>query len=118
MKKCAFLLLLLGTTAMARDLTWGDLETGHHYASTVTVRLKPTLRLNAGTRMQLTAITPLDQIQVLLFEFRLVNCPGSLMNQKSEIVIVQELYGVELEPGCKINEYVEFKDAVRKSLLK
>lgn len=111
-------LFLASITANARDLPWTGLEPGRVYASTVNVQLKPALRLNAGTRMKLTAVTPLDQLQVYLFEFRLVNCPGSLMNQKSEIVIVQDLYGVELEPGCRINEYVEFRDAGRVSLLR
>lgn len=117
MKIFAGLALFL-TAPAAHALLWTELDPGRAYAMNLSVKLSPRVTLNTGTRLKLIERTPLDQLRVYLFEFRLENCPGSLMNEKSEIVIVKELYGVELEKGCRVHQYVEFKDAGRESLVR
>src|SRR5687767_13548506 len=102
----------------AHALLWTELDPGSRYAMVSGVKLKPDLKLSAGTRMKLLRRTDLDQLRVYVYEFALEHCPGSLMNQRSDIVIVQELYGVELEPRCRINQYVEYRDTGRESLVR
>ena len=113
------LALFIATTSNASSITgsWDDLEPGKPYALKKSVTLKPNVVIASGVPLKYLERVSLDPVQVFRFDFKMIKCPPSLAQQKTDIVMVDRDYGMELQPGCLISIYVETKDYYHVSLL-
>ena len=66
--------------------------------------------LKKGTRLTVKDIVPLDQIRVLSHVLEVTPCPSELKNAKSDMTIINGVYGVELAAGCRVSTFVELQD--------
>ncbi len=109
-----FFAFFLGTGLLAHanalPMNWSEFEINQNYKLQNNLELRSGLTLPKGSEAKLMQEYALSPVQVMFFQWQLSKCPSVLSNQKTEIVIIQNAYGVELEPHCLLNTYVELKD--------
>lgn len=99
-------------------LTWDDLELGENYSVVKSIPLTDQFTLKTKSALKLLDIISLSPVPVFTFEFQLTKCDAATAKMKSEIVIVDDTYGVELSEGCNVTFYVEYGDYYSDTLLK
>ena len=80
------------------------------------IPLAANLILKKGTHVKVDTINPMDEISVQNIDVVLTPCPASLKDKKTEMTLIQELYGAELTPGCRLELFVEYTDLNRVSV--
>lgn len=106
--------ILLAT--LATPITWQDIDFKQKLILNEPIALSEKLVLPAGTSTTVADILPLDDIRVLMFKMKITPCKGSLKNQTSDMIIVNELYGAKLEKNCELEIFSEFTDLSKPSL--
>ena len=91
-------------------LHWDELSKNKNYQLQNYLPLGARASLPAGTPMKLIDTYALSPVQVMFFQFQLNSCPSGQASQKTEIMIINQKIGVEREPNCLLNIYVELKD--------
>lgn len=105
--------LLLTLAAM---LQWGAIDLDQSLTLQTNVTLNPlrgqtaSISLKKGTKLIVKDVIPLDSIRVLSYKLEISPCPAALKDKKSDMTIVDELYGVELSPGCVVDTFIELRD--------
>ena len=113
---CLFLLFSsVARSAPVGTVGWSELEVKRAYGLSDPLVLSPKLTLPKGTQVMLTEISPLDEIGVQLFQLQLNLCTPETSTVTTDMILDQEIYGVQLEPHCVIKIYLETPDLVRKS---
>ena len=116
-------LLLISFNLLASD--WSDLEEKQKYILTQSFQLPQLERsgsfmeFTAGDEAVLSEIIGLDTINVVLFKFNYINCPGPEMKTDMEIIPVKNTspvveVGAQLE-NCSLEIFIETKDLMRAS---
>jgi hypothetical protein len=116
-------LLLISFNLLAAD--WTDLEEKQKYILTQSFQLPQLERsgsfmeFTAGDEVVLSEIIGLDTINVVLFKFNYINCPGPEMKTDMEIIPVKNTspvveVGAQLE-NCSLEIFIETKDLMRAS---
>ena len=113
----SFIVLLVTYSSFAVEpIQWSDLGIDKEYQLNQKIKLNPKIRLNLGTKLKLQNIMPLEMINVVSFEVRVLGCSSRQKELTTEMILVNELYGVQLEKNCSLHFYVESKDLYRDSL--
>ena len=116
-------LLLISFNLLASD--WTDLEEKQKYILTQSFQLPQLERsgsfmeFTVGDEAVLSEIIGLDTINVVLFKFNYINCPGPEMKTDMEIIPVKNTspvveVGAQLE-NCSLEIFIETKDLMRAS---
>jgi hypothetical protein len=116
-------LLLISFNLLASD--WSDLEEKQKYILTQSFQLPQLERsgsfmeFTVGDEAVLSEIIGLDTINVVLFKFNYINCPGPEMKTDMEIIPVKNTspvveVGAQLE-NCSLEIFIETKDLMRAS---
>ena len=116
-------LLLISFNLLASD--WSDLEEKQKYILTQSFQLPQLERsgsfmeFTVGDEAVLSEIIGLDTINVVLFKFNYINCPGPEMKTDMEIIPVKNTspvveIGAQLE-NCTLEIFIENKDLMSNS---
>jgi hypothetical protein len=107
--------LILASLASS-PLTWQQIEIKQDLILNAPITLSKRLTLPVGTKTSVTDLLPLGEINVILMKMDLSPCETTIKNEESDLVIVNELYGVKLEKDCKFEVYLESADLSKPSL--
>ncbi len=121
--------LFIGLMLVSLNLfaaNWSELEEKTQYKLTQSFQLPQIersgalLNLMKGEKFVLTQITGLDMINVSLFVFEYINCPGKSMKTDIEIIPVNNTspvveIGAQVTVGCKLEIFIENKDLISNS---
>lgn len=121
--------LFIGLMLVSLNLfaaNWSELEEKTQYKLTQSFQLPQIersgalLNLMKSEKFVLTQITGLDMINVSLFVFEYINCPGQSMKTDMEIIPVNNTspvveIGAQVTVGCKLEIFIENKDLISNS---
>ena len=99
-----------------QSVPWQNIEVKQKLFLTRDVKLSDQVLFKKGSRFVVTEVTSLDMINVELYELSMDPCNNGMKQKSVEMKMVDELYGVTLEPQCKVGVYVELVDFSRPSL--
>lgn len=97
-------------------LNWVDLEPGIlvHLAAPVTVT--PALRFEKGAKFAVNHSEPLPSIKVQVLRLRHYPCTSEMAEARVEMTILDSGQGFEMEKGCEVTLYHEYREFYRPSL--
>lgn len=109
--------------------SWNDLEVGESYTLNQEISLvsnspgQSTYHIPAGTVLNHSDLIPLDMISVLIYQFKLPNCPGNDFETQMEIIPVQGTsplveIGAQVGSNCLLEIFIETKDIYTSSIVK
>ena len=107
--------LLLAALSLS-PVTWQQIEIDQKLAFNTPIVLSDQIKLPAGTNVKVTDFIPLDEIRVIEIKMNITPCKPSMKNVVSDMVIINELYGVQLEKDCHLEVYLELADLNQPSL--
>ena len=110
----------------AQPSVWNNLELRQSVKITQSFRLKQLQRARSyldilqGQRFVLNDIIGLDAVNVVMFKFDYLNCPGPQMVTDMEIIPVKNTspvveIGAQLTENCKLEIFIETKDLMTTS---
>lgn len=106
--------------ASTLPLQWVDLEPGTLVRLVAPLSVSPagrnTVRFEQGARFAVNHSEPLPSIKVQLLKLRHFPCPGDLAETRVEMTILDSGQGFEMEKGCEVTLYHEFREFYRPSL--
>ena len=106
--------------ASTPPLQWVDLEPGTLVRLVAPLSVNPTsrqaVRFEQGARFAVNHSEPLPSIKVQLLKLRHYPCPGDLAEKRVEMTILDSGQGFEMEKGCEVTLYHEFREFYRPSL--
>lgn len=102
--------------SLASPIAWQQIELDQKLILNEPIALSEKLTLNQGTKMKVSDILPLDQIRVLSFKMKITPCKAAMKSQTSDMIIVDELYGAQLDKECVLNVFLELGDLSKPSL--
>jgi hypothetical protein len=109
-------LLPLATQANPLErLQWVDLEPGLLVTLLDPLRVNPELDFKPGSRFAVNAAEALPGIKVQILRLRHYPCPAPLDEKRIPMTILDSGQGFEMEKGCQVNLYHEFKEFYRPS---
>ena len=122
-------LIVLAFSSHAFATSWNDLEIGQSYTLNQEIKLKSNspsgsdFHLTAGTSLIQSDLIPLDMISVMLYQFKLPNCPGNDFETEMEIIPVQGTsplveIGAQVASNCLLEVFIETKDIFSSSIVK
>lgn len=103
-------------SALAGLIPWQSIELNQKLMLDVPIQLSEQLTLKQNAKLIVTDLMPLDQINVMSFKMKITPCSSTLKTQTSDMVIVKDLYGFQLEKECELNVFLEFRDLQNPSL--
>jgi hypothetical protein len=109
--------------------SWNDLEIGEGYTLKQELTLvsnspgQSQFHIPAGTKLVHSDLFPLDMISVMLYQFKLPNCPGNDFETQMEIIPVQETsplveIGAQVASNCLLEIFIETRDIYSSSIVK
>ena len=107
--------LILAAT-LASPISWQEIDFDQNLLLNDSLTLSKKVTLQKGTKLNVTDIIPLDSIRVLSYKMKVTPCKADLKNEISDMVIVDELYGAQLEKDCIVNVYTELSDLSKPSM--
>ena len=107
--------LLLAAT-MVSPITWQEIDFDQKLLLNDSLTFSPKVTLQQGTTLTVSDVIPLDSIRVLSYKMKVTPCKSDLKNEISDMVIIDELYGAQLEKGCTVNVFTELSDLSKPSL--
>lgn len=122
----AFMLVSFNLYA-AGNVSWYDFEYNQKTKLTQSIQLKQLhersgslIEIKQGDGFVLRNAMGLGSLNVVLFTFDYLNCPGPQMRTDMEIIPVKNTYpvveiGAQLTQNCKLEIFVENKDLMTKS---
>lgn len=102
--------------SLLSPISWQEIELDQKLVLNQPITLSEKILLNQGTKMKVIDILPLDQIRVLSYKMKITPCKSSMKPQTSDMVIVDELYGAQLEKDCNLHVFLELQDLSKPSL--
>jgi hypothetical protein len=117
-KAISFVAVFLSFGSFAAPVTWMSLEAGQTYQLTQAISLSAGLKLKEGSEFVLKEIVPYEMMEVVDFELVLKRCPISKSALRTRVILYQDLYGIHLEPGCRLSVMLDDRDLFRMSLFK
>lgn len=102
-------------SSQAALLTWADLNIGETLVLKENLKLDSSLLLKAGSQFQIRNLTNLGPVGVVQYELDLTPCPPALDQSSLPMVILDKLYGFEMQNHGATQFYVEIKDLGRPS---
>jgi hypothetical protein len=106
--------LLLAT--LASPITWDQIELNQKLVLNEPITMSEKITLNQGTKLNVSDIIPLDQIRVLSYKMKISPCKAEMKTQTSDMVIIHDLYGAQLDQECVLNVFLEWIDLHQPSL--
>ena len=91
-------------------LTWNEMEINENYRFNLPVLITDTFNIDQGEGVQFLDQIPLDGIRVQLFKFRLLNCQSQRQNQTSDMILILDRFGLQLDQGCILEVFLENQD--------
>ncbi len=111
-----WILLLAGLSfgsQAANAMIWSDLEVGQNYQITTGLSLGSSAVVSKNEKLILAEHMPLDYIRVQLFRFRLANCSQPRAQIQADMILHDDLYGIQWLPGCILEVFLENQDLSR-----
>lgn len=103
--------------ALAAWIPWSALKVGTHYRLDPTIVFNSQITVPTQAELVVLAIDQIPELEVVRVGARLTRCTPSLARQQAELVLVRAEYGADLEPGCRMNFYLNIRSQYRPSLL-
>ena len=102
--------------ASTPPLNWVDLEPGILVRLSAPLTVTPDLRFEKGAKFAINHSEPLPSIKVQVLKLRHYPCSGDLAEARVEMMILDSGQGFEMEKGCQVSLYHEYRDFYRPSL--
>ncbi len=91
-------------------LAWNEMEINENYRFNFPVLITDTFNIDQGEGVQFLDQIPLDEIRVQLFKFRLLDCQAQRQNQTSDMILILDRFGLQLDQGCILEVFLENQD--------
>ena len=102
--------------ALTSPISWQQIELNQNLLSNEPITLNQKVTLPTHSQLKVVELVSLDEIQVLSYKLKMIPCDSTLKNETSEMIILNNDYGFQLEQGCNLNVFVEIKDLSKPSL--
>lgn len=102
--------------ALSSPITWQEIDFNQKLLLNNALSLSEKVELKAGTQMKVADILPLDEIRVVAYKMKITPCKAFMKKETSDMIIVDDLYGAQLEKDCTLNVFSELSDLSKPSL--
>jgi hypothetical protein len=109
------ILLTLTATGTSNAAPWNELEAGSVIRLKEELPVREGLSLPKGATMALQSVDFFGPPYLASFSMRWFPCPDALANERTGLLILDRIYGFELDWNCKISLMLEIRDFYRES---
>ena len=102
--------------ALVNTISWQQIDLNQKLILNDPIQLNQKITLTAGTKLVVQDIIPLDELRVLSYKMNITPCSAAIKSEVSDMVIINDLYGTQLDKDCSLNVYLELGDLSKPSL--